>query len=268
MKMVQSSIALACLLAAGVDAFAAMPDETPGPETPGPEPEPPVDPFASGECVDLDDFTLGIVGADCAGAAAFCTGDFEALVGPLCPVTCGKCDDWCTDQDSMMALWATQNAGWPETCAAAGETHFEDGIYRVACGASSDKCPPVDPLASGECVNLDDSILGIVGADCAGAAAYCTGDFEALVGPLCPVTCGKCDDWCTDQDSMMALWATQNAGWPETCAAAGETHFEDGIYRVACGASSNKCSAGGRRSLSALKAIKVLTNSGSFKIKK
>ena len=135
MKMVQSSIALACLLA-GANAFGAMPTEP----APSMEPEPPQDPFASGECVDLDDFVMGIFGSDCAGAADSCTGGFEALVGPLCPVTCGKCDNWCTDQDSMMALWAGQNAGWPVTCAEADETHAEDGIYMTACGGSSNKC--------------------------------------------------------------------------------------------------------------------------------
>ena len=135
MKMLQSSIALACLLA-GANAFGSMPAEP----APSMEPEPPQDPLASGECVDLDGFTMDILGSNCADLADYCTGEYEALVGPLCPVTCGKCADWCTDQDSMMALWADQNAGWPVTCAEADETHAEDGIYMTACGGSSNKC--------------------------------------------------------------------------------------------------------------------------------
>ena len=123
--------------------------------------------------------------------------------------------------------------------------------------------PQQDPLASGECVDLDNFIISILGMNCADAADYCTGGYEALIGPLCPVTCGKCDDWCTDQDSMMVIWAGQNPGWPATCAEADEAIAEDGIYRVACGASSNKCS-GGRRSLSPAAMHPFLT-SGTFK---
>jgi hypothetical protein len=40
-----------------------------------------------------------------------------------------------------MALWATQNPGWPSTCASVPAELAADGIYRVACGASSGAKP-------------------------------------------------------------------------------------------------------------------------------
>ncbi|GMI28536.1 hypothetical protein TeGR_g7299, partial [Tetraparma gracilis] len=176
-----------------------------------------VNPFASGECVDLDDFTMGILGSNCADAADYCTGDYGALVGPLCPVTCGKCDDWCTDQDSMMGLWASQNAGWPVTCAEADETHAEDGIYMTACGGSSNKCSAYgsDTSGYGACtVNADgnacanDSVVSgfVADGDC---ACDCTAiDYE---GDTCE-TATTCADGHTCSNGGAITGTTVVAG--------------------------------------------------------
>merc|ERR1712146_246257 len=85
----------------------------------------------------------------CPAAMEFCVGPYAALLAGICPSTCGTCADYCTDNDAMMALWATQNAEWPTTCAAAVATNVDailsDGVFVNACGASSDKCVDVTP---------------------------------------------------------------------------------------------------------------------------
>ena len=67
--------------------------------------------------------------------------------------------------------------------------------------AATMKCSNTCPTSyDGVCSDgaIDNFIISILGMNCADAADYCTGGYEALIGPLCPVTCGKCDDWCTD----------------------------------------------------------------------
>ena len=67
--------------------------------------------------------------------------------------TCGKCDEWCTDQDSTMALWATQNPGWPETCAAV-PTDVEDwkDEWGFSCADWAEDCNVARMNTEADCV--------------------------------------------------------------------------------------------------------------------
>jgi len=172
---------------------------------------------------------------------------YNDLVGPLCPATCGKCDDWCTDQDSMMALWATQNPGWPETCAAVPKD-VEDwkDEWGYDCAAWAADCNVAKMNTAADCVSPHNHAEQIVGAD--GQACEAGG-----FGP----------DAGLNYYSAATMAAIRDA-CPASCDPA---IVSDGIYWVACGASSDKCEPGSRRSLSAA-ALKALKSSGSFKIKK
>ena len=126
-------------------------------------------------------FALG----DCTAIASYCTGSFGPLVKGMCPVTCGVCADYCTDQDPMMALWATQNTAWPTTCAAATTAAQQaDGIYILACGASGPKCstaatPSPSPSPSPTCSDTDNGATDVDGYTCAAySAAYCGGQYD------------------------------------------------------------------------------------------
>jgi hypothetical protein len=146
MKMVQSSIALACLLA-GADAFGVMPDSAPGPSHPCIMPGDSAAAAAAGfietaedkfcgkssheisdhdACEDDSMMALGFFGYDCdflqcdgsqfgPGAAPTVA---EILKG-LCPLKCGGCDDFCNDKD--MFVQSTGIFAGATTCAEAAE---------------------------------------------------------------------------------------------------------------------------------------------------
>jgi hypothetical protein len=239
----------------------------------------------------------------------------------LCPVTCGTCSTYCTDNDRMMAVWATQNPGWPTTCTAANTTHYLDAIYRVACGASGSKCsgtptpspspsptvctdtdngaldvddygcsdysavycggtyddadffadrmccvcgggstyvptyvPPAPaparaapaPPPTAVCQDFDNVIAsdGLGVANCAAASGYCNSNLGGYVKAVCPVTCGNCANYCTDQQTMWNTMAPYFPAYPSdtTCANATATQQAGVHYPIACGASSGKCS--------------------------
>jgi hypothetical protein len=76
----------------------------------------------------------------------------------LCPVTCGACDAFCTNQDDVLLVFkkrAKDKDTWPMTCAEAegytGNKGHDAAIAMIACGASSDKCGDgPQPAAIGE----------------------------------------------------------------------------------------------------------------------
>merc|ERR1711861_12991 len=69
-------------------------------------------------CSDDDFLSKRSFGLSCENIKPFCDKRYAALVSKICPVTCAACSSRCGgDRDAAMTLWATQNEGWPKTCA-------------------------------------------------------------------------------------------------------------------------------------------------------
>jgi len=274
-------------LVAVTHGFSSLPQASPSPtpmQMPGPPPSPSPPPPAF-QCQDYNTFAQDIFASGpCSAISSFCNHQgataqlsYGPLVKGLCPVTCGACANYCTDQDAMMNTWAGRNPSWPTSCATATPAEQQAlylnrsaNIYLLACGGTGPKCmnappspppPPPAPTASPSttavpspspqstaCQDMDDNFMtSSLGVTCAGAGAggFCASSYAPFVTALCPVTCGTCSAYCTNLDSAMAMWAqvTQQTSWPITCASAtGTAYVQTGFYQAACGADSGKCS--------------------------
>ena len=97
------------------------------------------------------------------------------------------------------------------------------------------------------CQNFDAVVkFDALASSCAAAATYCNSKtYEGYVKAVCPVTCGTCANYCTDQQAMWNAMAPYFPAYPAgtTCASATPTQRAGVHYPIACGASSGKCSS-------------------------